>query len=225
MDRKAVNKRISEARRAGSSVGGASVEHRAEYLAWSNMIARCCRVSHPDFKNYGGRGITVCNRWRSFHNFLTDMGPRPGPNMTLERANNHKGYNPTNCLWASRASQNRNHRRNVVVEYKGVKYCVTDLAKKFDIEPNTLKSRLASGWTLNDALSTKSSSKHGSVTKPDRVAKGSRHGLAKLTESIVAECRKRRRMGESTSDLAIEYGVHQATLRKVISGRSWRHVL
>jgi hypothetical protein len=79
------------------------------YLSWQGMVARCTNPSSPAWKWYGGRGIRVCRRWRSFENFLADMGERPH-GLTLERRNNDGGYKPSNCCWATRSQQARNRR-------------------------------------------------------------------------------------------------------------------
>jgi hypothetical protein len=77
-----------------------------EYFVWKKMHTRCTDPNHSSFKNYGGRGITVCARWsgpQGFENFLADMGPRPiGPKwqVTIERENNDLGYSPDNCVWS-----------------------------------------------------------------------------------------------------------------------------
>lgn len=81
-----------------------------EYSTWANMKSRCFNKNIPDYKDYGGRGITVCNRWLKFENFFSDMGERP-IGLTLERINNNKGYFTSNCIWASQTVQARNHRK------------------------------------------------------------------------------------------------------------------
>ncbi len=79
----------------------------ATYRCWRNMISRCADTSDKD---YGGRGITVCERWLSYKNFLEDMGEKPS-GLTIERMNNDAGYNPQNCCWATRSQNNSNRRR------------------------------------------------------------------------------------------------------------------
>ena len=83
-----------------------------EYTCWKNMIQRCTNPHNKDYRHYGERGITVCDRWRtSFSTFLVDMGRRPAPRLTIERKDNDRGYEPDNCCWASYSVQARNKRR------------------------------------------------------------------------------------------------------------------
>lgn len=79
------------------------------YVTWMNMIQRTTNPQNPAWKNYGGRGITVCDRWRDFANFLADMGERPA-GLTLDRIDNDRGYGPGNCRWATWSQQRRNQR-------------------------------------------------------------------------------------------------------------------
>ena len=87
------------------------------YQTWKNMVQRCTHTNRWDWKHYGGRGITVCQRWlKSFPNFVKDMGPKPSPELTLERFINYEGYKPSNCVWATRKEQTRN-RRNPSIKH------------------------------------------------------------------------------------------------------------
>jgi hypothetical protein len=96
-----------------NSCGCAATKHGMsksnEYRVWDSMVGRCHRVTHYAFKNYGARGIFVCNNWRTFDGFYADMGAQP-EGMTLERLNNSQGYDKENCVWASVTEQARNRR-------------------------------------------------------------------------------------------------------------------
>lgn len=80
------------------------------YKVWDSMKQRCLNSNHPSFKDYGGRGIIVCQRWLKFENFAADMGKVPA-GLTIERKNNDGGYEPSNCCWATRKEQRHNQRK------------------------------------------------------------------------------------------------------------------
>jgi hypothetical protein len=85
------------------------------YQCWADMKQRCLNPKYKQFKDYGGRGITVCDAWLDFVNFHADMGDKP-PGLTLERLDNNLGYCKSNCAWVTRAEQNRNQRRHYLSE-------------------------------------------------------------------------------------------------------------
>ena len=81
-----------------------------EYMAWVNMWQRCTNENHPHYKDYGGRGISVCKEWKDYSAFLNDMGRKPSPLLELDRIDNNSGYRKTNCRWATKATQLANRR-------------------------------------------------------------------------------------------------------------------
>ena len=107
------------------------------------------------YGNYGGRGITVCERWRNdFGHFLDDMGARPY-NMSIDRIDNNKGYSPSNCRWATREQQDNNRRDNVFFFYKGAKLTIAELSRLSNINYQTMKARLVDlKWKVEDAVDT-----------------------------------------------------------------------
>lgn len=122
----------------------------ALYKLWSSMKARCGNPRAMNYSMYGGRGITVCNRWKKFENFYADMHPRP-VGTTLERMDNNKGYSPENCRWATPFDQGQNKRNNRLYEIHGSIYTLSDVSRKFRIPINTFRSRLVRGWKAQDA--------------------------------------------------------------------------
>jgi hypothetical protein len=123
-----------------------------EYLAWTEMHKRCCTPSYKDYQYYGGRGISVCERWKLFENFLSDMGTKPSPTHSIDRINGDLGYTPENCRWATPIQQARNRRGLKVVTYQGKTGCLTEMAEIFNIPYYRLRSRLQRGWTIEAAF-------------------------------------------------------------------------
>ncbi len=127
--------------------------HLSEYSAYVNMHTRCYNTASPVYKNYGARGIYVCERWkRNFVAFYEDMGRKPSPDMTLDRIDNDGPYSRDNCKWRSRKQQNRNTRQNRLITFRGDTRCVAEWLEAYDINRKTLMSRLERGWSVEDAL-------------------------------------------------------------------------
>ena len=124
------------------------------YRSWKDMRARCLNPSNSEYKNYGGRGIGICERWSDFANFHADMGPRPN-GLTLERINVNGNYGPDNCTWATRAEQMCNQRRNVKITIDGETKTLEHWARQRGILGSTASYRYRQGKPLEEVLSTR----------------------------------------------------------------------
>lgn len=131
-------------------------EGTREHNSWRGMRERCYNRNHSAYKNYGGRGIKICQRWKnSFLEFYADMGKCPD-GMTIERIDNDGDYEPSNCKWATRKEQSRNRRNWIaLLTYNGRTQHLVDWAKELGIIPSALHNRIHKyNWSLERALST-----------------------------------------------------------------------
>lgn len=126
-----------------------------EYTSWKDMKRRCYNPRARYYHIYGGRGITICDRWRtSFVNFLADMGPKPFPEASIDRIDNDGNYEPGNCRWATKLEQSHNSRKVRNITYNGETHCLREWARRIGITKRTLSVRLERGWSLEKALTT-----------------------------------------------------------------------
>lgn len=125
----------------------------AEYRAWSGMRDRCNRKGNAAWRYYGGRGITVCERWQSFENFLQDMGLRPSRQHSIDRINTDGNYEPGNCRWATKKEQSNNSRANNIISFQGQQRTLAEWADHTGIPRNTIKLRQRRGWPIERMLS------------------------------------------------------------------------
>lgn len=140
-----------------------TVEYKSEYQSWRKMRDRCNDPNHKAYLNYGGRGITVCDRWKVFRDFMLDMGRKPHPRYTIEREDVNGNYEPANCKWIARADQGRNKRNSVFVTYNGKRILLIDLVEDLGLSRSTVYGRLKGGWTLAQAIALPLA-----ITKPRR---------------------------------------------------------
>lgn len=117
----------------------------SEYRSWHSMRVRCTRKSAINYKDYGGRGITICDRWSDFRNFYADMGPKPSPQHSLDRIDNDGPYCPENCRWSSTLTQNRNRRNAITILFDGKSLSLQELAEITGIDYYTLYWRYKTG--------------------------------------------------------------------------------
>ncbi len=127
------------------------------YRIWSGIVQRCDNLNNHAFDKYGGNGRLMCERWRtSYQNFLADMGECPA-GLEIERVDNGKGYEPGNCVWATRAVQTRNTTQNRFFTVRGITACMKDLADHFGIGYQTVRYRLKCGMEPEEAFTRPSS--------------------------------------------------------------------
>jgi hypothetical protein len=145
--------------------------NRAEYSAWLNALHRCHNPAHYSYPDYGGRGISVCDEWRSattgFQTFFKDMGKRPSPLHSIERKDNNAGYSKENCIWADRKTQQNNlrkktmfqldfglgfHRTSPIIEFQGKVQSLLKWAEELGMKAPALRQRLRRGMTVEQAF-------------------------------------------------------------------------
>ena len=126
------------------------------YYTYQGIKRRCYNSKSEQFKNYGGRGIKMCDEWLNDSESFFEWSKRNGfsEELSIDRINNDGDYSPENCRWVDMRTQSRNKRTNVHVTYKGKTQLLVDWAKEKGMNRGTLSSRLNSGWTLEDALET-----------------------------------------------------------------------
>lgn len=146
----------SEARRTNRLTHGHARRGDAkapEYRVWTGMITRCHNERSTAFDRYGGRGITVCARWReSFAAFLADMGRKPSPAHTIDRIDNARGYEPGNCRWATVREQALNRRSNRLVTIGAETLPVGAWLDRYGVSRDLFDGRVRAGWSAADAI-------------------------------------------------------------------------
>jgi hypothetical protein len=119
--------------------------HSRAYRSWRNMRDRCFNPKYKSYKDYGGRGITVCEKWLAFEGFWEDMYEGYADNLTLDRIDNDKNYEPGNCRWITNAEQQANKRCNHLIEINGEIKPLATWAKITNIKESTLFNREKAG--------------------------------------------------------------------------------
>jgi len=128
------------------------------YRIWQAMLNRCRNKNVPNYNDYGGRGVTVCDEWLSFENFFEDMG-EPLEDQSIDRIDNNGDYELNNCKWSTMKEQGRNKRNNRIIELNGKSMCLAAWAEELNIDQASLRERL-DRWPKEIAL-----------TKPKRTIK------------------------------------------------------
>lgn len=182
------------------------------YSSWLSVKSRC---RDPDNKNYGGRGIRVCNRWwRSFEMFLEDMGERP-EGCTVDRIDGDGDYEPGNCRWATTKEQAATRSTTTYVEIDGDVMMMSEAADAFSIPLSTFIRRYSEGLRGEELVDGRNR---------NYLRTGERVASSKLTEERVREIKSRVRGGESQRAVAEDFGVRQPTISNIMSGVTWKGV-
>jgi hypothetical protein len=184
------------------------------HVTWRKMRERCICKTSTQWKWYGGRGITVCDRWlNSFEAFLEDMGERP-EGTTLDRIDPNGNYEPSNCRWASRDVQARNARHVQRVVYEGEEVLLRELCERLGAPWSRTYQRLRAGYPIDVALKAPENSKRKTFT-------GEPRGTAKLTVEQVNHIRF---SGKTVKALAAELGVSHGCVAKVKQHQTYTNV-
>lgn len=170
------------------------------------MIQRCTNPRHTSYPDYGGRGIRVADRWRfEFALFLADVGPKPGPDHTLDRVDPNGDYEPGNCRWATRQAQQRNRRKRVELPTPYGPQLLVEFAEETKQSEGALRQRVAAGWDLTQVAAVPVKRR-----LDPRVVK-------KILRAAQSE-------QATTTDVAKRFGVSQATVHAILCGRQWAEV-
>lgn len=125
----------------------------AEHLIWSAAKSRCFNPKNKSYDNYGGRGIVMSKEWSdSFQKFYEDMGPRPSPELSLERNDNDGPYSKENCKWGTKEEQDSNKRSSVKLTFNGEILTISQWAKRLGFNRNLIRDRINRGWSVEDSL-------------------------------------------------------------------------
>lgn len=140
-------------KRIGKRTTKHGLRQSPEYGVWCTIKARCYNAHAEKYPDYGARGIKVSDKWRaSFASFYRDMGPRPGPDYSIERKDNNGNYEKDNCKWATRLEQGANKRNNRILEFRGESLHLAEWARRLNVSDDLIRDRLGRGWSVERAL-------------------------------------------------------------------------
>lgn len=142
-----LSKKLTKARNRKHGFAGTHI-----YMIWAGIKSRCTNINNPKYKDYGGRGITMCNEWlNSFEKFYKDVGERPD-GLTLDRIDNNKSYFKENCRWATKSEQSKNRRNTIFMEHMNKKMCLKDWAKELNKPYSSMKIHAKNGLSIEQII-------------------------------------------------------------------------
>lgn len=189
------------------------------YNVWKNIIDRCFNVKCQSYLIYGGRGITVCERWMSFDNFHDDNIQLYDYGLEIDRVDNDNGYYPENIRWTTRKENCNNRSTTKKIIYDGLELSITQHAERLGVNPKMVIERLANGWGVERALT------EGKGENTVRAKRGEvrRKKLEERARKHNAKLKRYRLDGKdyTISELSAISGVTTKLLRKRIDERGW----
>ncbi len=188
------------------------------YSAWVGMRHRCFSVIAGSFPRYGGRGITVCERWaKSFDNFLSDMG-LPAEGMQIDRIDNDGNYEPKNCRWVTPSQNARNRSSNRDIEYLGEVKTIAGWSESTGLSKTVIRERLCAGWPIDDTLTTpaRQKAKSGEGDRREIAAGQRKRARQEARAKLVAEVSARRAEGQPFAQIARELGIKDHVARGAV---------
>lgn len=139
------------------------------WMRYKAMLDRCYKESNDQYRNYGARGITVCERWvNSFDDYVNDLGFPPSENHTIDRVDNNLGYSPENCRWATKKDQSVNRRVTKIVTVGGVSMSLADWSKSLGLKKSAVYGRIRNGWDVVRAVTHPPIARGKYERKPNR---------------------------------------------------------
>jgi hypothetical protein len=123
-----------------------------QYRIWKLMHSRCSNEKNNQYQNYGGRGVLVCERWKSFALFFADMGGSYVDGLTIERKDNDGNYEPANCRWATQKEQQNHRRNNHMITWEGLTMTLAQWCDRLGLKYDNTKQRLRLGWSVDKAF-------------------------------------------------------------------------
>jgi len=131
-----------------------SISHTRIYSIWAHVKNRCLNSNNDRYSSYGGRGITICDKWLSFSGFYEDMKDGYSDDLSIDRIDNDKGYSKENCRWATDEQQAYNRRNTLMLTFNNKTKTLNEFAKMFNINKEALRGRIRRGWSIEEALTS-----------------------------------------------------------------------
>lgn len=188
------------------------------YWAWIDLRRRCNDKSNSSYESYGGRGITVCDRWaNSFENFIADMGEKPSRGMSIDRIDVNGNYTPENCRWATSKEQGRNKRNNLHITIDEVTLTLPEWCERYNAKYWLVIRRIKKwNWTPLEALTTPGGRKGMAHVRLGEDATNSKL-TADQVRAIRLDARKQKTIAE-------DYGIEQSNVSAIKRRKSWAHI-